>query len=343
MKRALVLITFLAFLTPVWGASLSCFIIVSENASLDEIQAQILDLGGTVRFQVPPRIIAADFPPGKDPAQIKNVQKIYSGFVPLDGVANLGPVAISAGQQWNQNQASASQQMGKMSFQSATSQFATAFISEPKNITLHIESEGSNLAVVWDPVFGADIYLIQISPVQDFSSLLVQSYTEMPSANLPITIADKGTLFIRVRGLEKLRAGIKSENILGNWASAEIQVPPTAGRNENLPAPQLTSPSNGYQSQGPNLSLEWTSQSNGPKRIQISDSDNFKTPLIDAVVSGGEFNCPSTALQIGQVYFWRVKEWGGGASSPWSSSGNFVVGEPRQIDGDMMRNPEAPR
>ena len=60
-------------------------------------------------------------------------------------------------------------------------------------------------------------------------------------------------------------------------------------------------------------------------QVQVDDTSNFSSPLVDVTLSAGELSWVTPNLVNGKHY-WRVRAVNGlGYTGPWSASGNFTV------------------
>ncbi len=340
-RRALIIIfIFQIPLCSLWAETNRLFIILKENKAFVDTSAFILKIGGEVHLQVPPRIMTASIPESANPAQWSDVEEVFGGLVPIGKVKSLGALAVSAAQDWNRNLTSKSQQAGRMAFRSAKQDLAQLFLEQPEN--LQAIPEGNNIDVQWTSVFGSALYQIQLSENPDFSSIRAQTYSENPRVRLAAWAASGPALYLRVRAIEKIKKDTESEDVPGPWAQIELRMGLPPAPADNGEAPQLTSPVDNFETDGFSAVLEWISLGNA-QRIQISNTNDFKNTLVDEVVYSKEYKTPDGILQLGKTYFWRARDWPPLTASPWSPSRRFIVTEPRQIEGDMMVNPEAPR
>lgn len=326
---------------PARAAGNEYFLILSDKGNSVDAAAEIVRLGGDILLQAPPRVVSATLPPGLAPTQLAHVQNSFSGVVPLAAVKSLGPVAISAARDWNRGVAGREKQAGKSAFKAAAAEIKAAFLELPEALKTNLA--GNLLQVEWQPVYGASLYQVQAALEQTFAKTIHQTFSETPAVKIPMPASSNSPLFIRVRAIEKLRVSSNFEDIPGGWSQVEVKDALPELPAEILPAPQAASPVNGYETEGFSVTLEWASPYSTAQRIQLADSAAFSNVLVDEAVSVKAWSAPSGIFQLGKTYFWRVKEWDSGQSSPWSENKNFKVTEPRQIDGDMMVNPEAPR
>jgi hypothetical protein len=312
------------------------FIIINEGAHFGEIVNRIKAVGGHVRLRVPPRIFIADIPEGFDLSSIPAIENHHLGVIPLVELEAYGPLAVAAGIQWNQSMVTSVKKMGPKAFMSMKQHVGSHSLPVPKNLDVRVQNE--NIHLEWSPQSGAVLYEIQMSLDANFEKIVTQTISEKPQILIPAPAKSAiKKLYLRVR------AGDEHDGLLwGLWSKALAFSPDIPDKSLTQPAPVLTSPVDGMESQGFNVILEWSSPQAGPHQVQISKSDNFKFPLINAISPTQEFVIPAPGLILGKTYFWRTRLWGD-VSSPWSEIRHFIVGEPRHPDVDALINPETPK
>jgi hypothetical protein len=250
-------------------------------------------------------------------------------------------MAVAAGLQWNRRFLNESQSLGQNRFGAMRVFVAQKSLPPPQNVRVEVKPHAIHCS--WQPVDGALYYEIE----SNFSSDEKNSHrtnTHLLQADLPLPLGS-GSISgsVRVRAVDHLQGEHEpSDDVFGRWsapASFEVYLP---SRKESLPPPNLTSPVNGYESEGLTVILEWIDVDLGSYRVQISPSKSFTDTLVDQVVLGGEFICPSQVLHIGDSFYWRVRRWQETTSS-WSSARKIRVGAPRPGATDMFINPESPK
>ncbi len=120
---------------------------------------------------------------------------------------------------------------------------------------------------------------------------------------------------------------------------------------EELPVPQLISPTNNSTNQSLQVDLNWK-RIKGAKdyKIQLSKSDDFESTLLDSMIEGSSFTKPP--LDAETTYFWRVKPFKKNHEGPWSETWQFstsssdiepVTVELQSPDDDTVLNTEIPK
>lgn len=331
--RLAILSLFLAA-TGATAADVPAFLILRDGGSYaDQVQA-IQRAGARIRHRVPPRILIVDLPSGLRASSLPNVDSAYGSAVPVSILEAHGPTSVAAGLQWNRRLLTTAQTSNLASMGSLRQLVADRSLSAPGG--LRATTADGRLICDWEGVDGAIFYELQASNSPYFDGTVVRTRV----VRTQVEIVSPGTpAYIRVRAMDPGGAGT-DDDVNGRW-SDQIQLAPASASAESGSAPTLTSPANGLETEGFTLILEWT-PTQGPARVQVSRNAGFTDIVFDEVAGGGEYACPGPALRVGDNLYWRVQSLDG-HRSPWSSSREARIGEPRSRDIDAFVNPEAPR
>src|SRR5262249_51164508 len=163
--------------------------------------------------------------------------------------------------------------------------------------------------------------------------------TNLTSTDLALPEGNSAVpVYVRVRAADHAENEDKPEDdIVGNWtntASASVTPIPS---NSNVAAPTLSSPLDNYTSRGFTLILEWMGATPSTARVQVARDENFSDTLFDNLARDNQFICPSPALHMNDVLYWRVKTTGASAGA-FSAPKRFTVGQPHHEHEDTFVN-----
>jgi hypothetical protein len=312
------------------------FIVLNENTDRQAALKNLTELGGKIKIEALP-VIVGDFPSDVSVGNQPFVKSLYKSAVAIASLEGYGPMAVAAGINWNRSLAGTAQkQSGSMGAMS--SQISKLSLLPPTELSGVVIAE--KIKFSWKPIVGTILYHLQYSDKSNFSTILYETRTDK------ITIAAprlrNGTLHARVRALDKQDIENTSVEWTGKW-SAAIQIDsPTLNFIEDRPIPMLTSPADQLETSGMTVVLEWMTQNDAPARIQISDTADFQSLIVDEIPTVAEFAAAPSLFKIGQTYFWRAQIWNT-QNSAWSTPRRFIIGQPVHAELDGFINPEAPR
>ena len=320
------------------AATRSYFLVVSQGVDLVDAAARLANEGVRVRQRVPPRVMVVDAPATKDLSRLVSIESMTTGAVALDALAQLGPLSVAAGKHWNRRVLAAAGQAGGLQAGAVRAMVSRNSLAAPSGLRASAFHGGAS--VTWDGIAGAVYYDVEAARDASFSDVLYRSRTARTDLRMP---ADAPFLYVRVRGVDHADGTHeRNADVFGPWSAAYGLAASTFSTDDPAPAPQLSSPRSGLETQGFTAVLEWVAASNADYRVQAAGDRGFAQTLFDEIVSGGEAALPGGSLHTGDRFFWRVKRWadGGGA---WSEARELEIGEPRHETGDVFVNPEAPR
>ncbi len=318
------------------ASPVSALVISADTVPFSDFVRSIEAEGGKIQKRIPPRILIASWSDGTPPAVSAIIRSITTTSVPINELKQFGPAAVAAGLEWNRNTLTTQRKgLGLMSAQ------AVERVS-PAPAGLRTEVRGAVLHCEWQPGEGALFYEVRLA--NNPSSVWAKTATERTQADLPLpSSTGPQTLTLSVRASDSIRTPeTQTEPLNSAWSDIAVSIPPLSFDTSDQPA-VLTSPADDVESEGLLVILEWANAQNTPVRLQVALSESFESPLIDEVVTGGEFTCPASVLTVGQRYVWRAKRWESGSVGPWSGLRHFRTGSPGSIANDMKMNPEAPR
>ena len=196
-------------------------------------------------------------------------------------------------------------------------------LSSPANNATAVDTLAT---FTWTAAENADTYEFQLSPNEDFSSLIedVEGLEEL-TYSLSTALAVATQYFWRARGIG---AGGP-----GPWASASFTTVQPPG------AVSLASPENNAIEVDIVVTFTWTAAANADRyQLQLSADENFTT-LIDDVDGLEELTYkPNLILSEATPYFWRVRGLGSGGLGPWASA-QFTTRSPAGVF--MLATPAA--
>src|SRR5690606_28489496 len=169
---------------------------------------------------------------------------------------------------------------------------------------------------IWEAAPDADIYRVQVSLVEDFSTVVNdQNYLTDTSAQVS-GLEYSTTYFWRVRGT----------NAAGNGEYSPVWRFTTEAAPVVLPgAPVLVSPMDLAIGVLPESTLEWEEVAGADHyHLQISHSAGFESVLFD---QDGILLTTSQVpgLALGTQYFWRVRATNNAGDSEWSQTWSFTT------------------
>ncbi len=176
-------------------------------------------------------------------------------------------------------------------------------------------------------------YGIQVSDSENFETLLIdESGLQTTSFSSPIALENNISYFWRVNYTD-------ANGITSDWTSAQFNI------DLKLDI-QLTAPIDETTDTKPNFSWTETKQTDVKYGIQVSDSENFETLLIDeSGLQTTSFSSP-IALENNTSYFWRVNYTDvNGITSNWTTAqfninlGSVILVSPSQTEG-VLKSPE---
>jgi hypothetical protein len=322
------------------AASTSVFFIFSDGKNLSQ-NIQLLEKSGArVRHVVPPKILIADLG-SVGTTGLVDIQKSFTGVVPISELEPLGPISVAAGVQWNKSLLARSGESGShAAFSAMSASVSKETLPAPQN--LQAQESGREILCTWNAVPAALIYELQLGADPQFSRILADSRSDKTSLTLPVDSTVAHSVFIRIRSIDRPSAEDAKLDVIGEWSSLKtvvVQSPPLQETGTTLIP---TSPVEGMETVGFNVVMEWSGNDLGHSRIQVSLSPTFDSTLVDCVVPEKEYAVPSSALHVGDTLHWRVKNWGD-SEGPWTVHRSVVVGAPKSSVNDAFINPESPQ
>ena len=167
----------------------------------------------------------------------------------------------------------------------------------------------------WSKPNGAEVYGIQISKDQNFSSKQYD-ISDLTNEYIEISNLEKGvTYFWRVNASNEAGTSEFSEV----WKFETLSLPSI---------PVLQSPTNGKKDLGINSTLVWESTLGAESyRLQVSKSKDFSVNLIDnSNLVETSFNIEN--LEEGTTYFWRIRATNIAGNSAYSAIWEFTTEKP---------------
>ena len=317
------------------------FLVFRDGVDATAAVRSLEERGARVDQRVPPRIVVARLPGSMRGDLVAGVESSFTRAVPASLLAPLGPLAVAAGLRWNESLLAEAPRVGGLQAYGAV----RALVEEnnlPAPSGLVASPADGVIDVRWGAVPGAGLYRVQAARDAAFTDLVTETRSDRPEARLPAPFASEpATVHLRVRAMERRNALDAAEDLAGPWSSPTSLAMPAYSPSVTAPAPELSAPPDGYETEGFAIILEWSGGA-GAYRVQAAERDDFAAPLIDAVTDAPEFAFPSSALHAGDRLVWRVRAWGA-APGTWSAPRALRIGEPRHGMVDVFVNPEAPR
>ena len=324
------------------SAGTSAFLIYDAGVDILREAVGLEQVGARVRQRVPPQILVVDLPDSLKANQISGARSVYTTPISLTTLEAYGPLAIAAGIQWNRNALRNPKTSGQSvgAIRTLVSQKSLPATPPPT-----LAADGiAGLRLSWETLEGAPLYEIELALDAGFAQKYCVTRSHRPAAELPLPEGNgMKTVYARVRGVDsiEIEEGTR-EDVFGAWShAASLTVAATPAGN-SATVPLLTSPLADFVSEGFTLILEWTTGTSQQVRVQVARSDNFQSPLYDALLSGNEYVVPSPGLSVGDTLYWRVKAWGT-QKSDWSQVRSLRIGAPHNTHTDVFVNPEAPQ
>lgn len=344
MKRRLLNNLTLLFLLLFSGSSLfaahPAFLILKDGLDITDASAQIESMGGRIRQQVPPQIVVADLPDGINTSDLTSVKNVYFTSVQISMLEPLGSLATAAGMQWNRKVLNQARSAGASSFSAMKSMVASQSMPAPTGIVLTPAAD--TLGCYWNAVGNAFYYDVVLAKDDQFLNIVAHNRT--PRTDTVFALPEgtgSSPLYFRVRAVDRPEGEKNTTDVVfGAWGQASLPSVTLTLADTSRAVPVLTSPLNASESKGFTVILEWNTSDD--TRIQVSKFGDFSDTVVDAIVDGGSFICPSPAMQVGDRLFWRVRSWAN-RKSGWSVSHTVTVGEPHNEHADVFINPEAPK
>ncbi len=172
----------------------------------------------------------------------------------------------------------------------------------------------------WDPVIGGDHFQVQVSSLEDFSSLIINENLSpgLDSFEIVSSLTD-GLYYWRVRGITVSDITLPWSE---SWSFRVDNIPPTA--------PVLVNPIGGQVLNTGKLALsvDGTTEDTTNYQFQVSTSSDFSTTaLVDETIASPNYSLTDgEALPLGHTYYWRAKAIdGAGFESPWSAGDSFSL------------------
>jgi hypothetical protein len=344
-KYVFVVVIVLGFVFPSSAVVRPTFLIFTEGINLTEAAQKLENQGASIHQQIPPQIVTVDLPDGLNPSSIPSLKSFYVSAVPIDTLQPLGMLAVAAGVQWNRHllkeaQTGATKGIGMSALNSMRALVSQKSLPAPGDPVL--TPQGTRFLCEWKPVSGALYYHLQLSADPSFTKIF-QTRTNLTRVAIPTPdqAADHQPLYFRVRAADRPDSEDSSTDIFGAWSKNASATAHAVEVDGALPAPIPTSPVDKFESEGFTVLLEWMGVRESA-RVQISRSQRFDEPFIDVLSDTPSFWIPSTALHLGDSFYWRVQSFGTKASR-WSDVRQFRVGSPHHDQADMLINPEAPK
>jgi len=336
LRAAVVMAASLSFLMDA-SADVPAFLILQDGVFIEQARA-IENAGVRIRQRVPPHVLIVDLPDGTKTSSLPGVRLSYLSAVPAASLEPQGPTAVAAAIQWNRRMLTQTRAVNGVSSMGAMRQMV-ADRSLPPPVNARISPLNGHLVCEWEGVDGAIYYEVQASGSRLFEGASIRTNSLKTRVELPVPDgADE--VSVRVRAIDPGDA-TPDDDVIGRWSQPGVTNVVSLPSESPVSAPTLTSPVEGFQTEGFTLILEW-SPGDGPTRVQVARDNSFSDVLFDEIVTGGEYACPGPALRSGERLKWRVQSWNGGRSA-WTGSRTARIGEPRSNKIDAFVNPEAPQ
>ncbi|WP_172805285.1 LamG-like jellyroll fold domain-containing protein [Aquiflexum balticum] len=170
-----------------------------------------------------------------------------------------------------------------------------------------------DISFAWDPVLNANLYTLQISKSNDFSSNVI-SVNNIKNYSLVHSSLDANSNYYwRVR----------ASNSSGNGPYSTVGTFKTGSLNTVPGRTILTYPGNGNENISLTPIFNWAKVPNAKTyQIQVSTNSSFTTlPINQGNIVDNKFQSPR--LQENQLYYWRVRASNDSGNGSFSSTGTF--------------------
>ena len=327
--------------TLIFGSVIPHFIVLEEGVNFHEQAQSLLKKGAVIHQKVPSRILIADIPETLDLSKMITIEAFFTSVAPISQLEPMGPLAVASGLQWNRGLLTQAQTQGTQTFAAMQSLVASQSLPAPTNLIIQKKNHSFTLDLDLD--YGTSLHEIEVSKDSLFTKVFHRTRTHERRVEIPL--GDKSNsepVYLRVRRIDRGEIAKGSPALKGEWSKVRSIVYGPLTTPMDLTTPQLTSPLDGYDSEGTTVILEWAPHQGEQTRVQVSESASFKLTLIDTIVTKNEFSVPSSLLEIGKTYHWRIRGWGG-QKSEWTDHRRFQISPPRHVGSDTFINPEQPR
>ncbi len=196
---------------------------------------------------------------------------------------------------------------------SAISKFSTKALGAPtltkpsENTTVSI----SNVIFEWTEVPDASGYALQISRVNDFSTLEANQENLSSTSYTHPQLLNSTNYFWRVSST--------MSNSKSSWSAIGTF------NTEPLASPGLVSPIDNLTGSSRSVEFDWTTLAGVESyELQVSTSENFTNQVLEKV-GVTESNYSLSELMFSTIYYWRVRAEKGGIKSNWSETRKFTT------------------
>ncbi|GAB1373012.1 hypothetical protein MASR1M45_30760 [Candidatus Kapaibacterium sp.] len=184
----------------------------------------------------------------------------------------------------------------------------TIVLIEPANNASNVKKSSKFL---WNKLFTANKYQLQVSKISDFSSLYASLITQDTTYNVAIYNSTK--YFWKIRGIYG--------NDTTSWSSVN-----NFTTKDSLVIPNLTNPSNGSEISEIPFNFEWVNVNYASNyRIQISTTSNFNSVIYDNWQVSNQLSSSTPQLNFNTIYYWRVLAADFADTTNWSAIYNFKI------------------
>ncbi len=319
------------------SADIPAFLILQDGSFFDQARA-LENVGARIHQRIPPHILIVDLPDGTKTSSLPGVRASYLSAVPVASLEPQGPTAVAAAIQWNRRMLTQTRTVNGISSMGAMRQLV-ADRSLPPPANVRISPLNGHLVCEWDGVDGAIYYEIEANGSRLFDGGDVRTHSV--KTRVEIAVPDGADeISVRVRAIDPGTAA-PDDDVVGRWSQPGVTNAGPLPSDSAAGAPLLTSPVEGFQTEGFTLILEW-SPGDGPTRVQVARDNDFKDVVFDEIVTGGEYTCPGPALRVGDRLKWRAQSWNGERSA-WTNPRTARIGEPHPSKVDAFVNPESPQ
>jgi len=200
---------------------------------------------------------------------------------------------------------------------STWSPYRSMVVKDPKIKQLLPDSAGivnkSFLALLWNPVEGANYYTVVVSHFSNLSAPF-------------LTVSNVQNPFYVLQGLEQ-----NTQYFWGITAHTDVGVfPSSTWCFSNLSKSVLFQPQNGQKNLSKQIGFQWKRNGGrtGRSFFQISDKLDFSSLLLDIPGTIDTFYQYDGSFILNQnlTYFWRVRQLIGNDTSLWSDTWRFTIG-----------------
>jgi len=210
------------------------------------------------------------------------------------------------------------------------------FVEDPPEAPLVVSSQVQQvgrtkdaLKLTWNEVMKATGYRLQISPDENFETVILDTILARNDYRLVPAFWKDGVYYWHVAGLLTLNTGEQKEGAFSETYSFAVSKPARAA-GIKLGAPPLPA-----KSKFKGRPLSWASPvSFKYYRLQLSETADFDAPLLDVFTDTCAYKLSGLPVKRDTPYYMRVQGSDGASAGDWSPVSEIVIEPPGPIARD---------